>query len=55
MAIKSQSKRIVQQTDLKGVQKKTFINVNTLLEVLFRGQSGIFFINFLFIINMNDL
>ena len=30
--------------EIKGVQKKTFTIVNTALNVLFRGQDGIFFI-----------
>ena len=29
---------------LKGVHKKTFTNVNTALNTLFRGQDGIFYI-----------
>ena len=34
----------IHDNHLKGVQK-TFTNVNTALNVLFRGQDGIFFIN----------
>ena len=30
--------------NLKGVHKKTFTNVNTAFNVLFRGQDGMFFI-----------